>query len=194
MEIIFCIVLFCGLLLMYSVRNRPSSMKWSCWSFVIIYAILVLLAVGVNFNIFNKHSSALSGVGLFFIGLPWSSIGIMFSGKNNEIAWIGIIGGIILNTAILSFVGEIIGRVEFVFGRGIVILILGIIGLIFGQILFSGLILGTLTWIMGYNTLNKIKLKAIPDAQKGITKLGMIIGVIAVFQYLSTIIQAYIYF
>ena len=174
---------------MYSVRKNNISglMKLNRWSFVFIYAVFVFFAAVFLFldyyEIFNEHRSALSGVGLIVVGLPWSLIDLRLGGMN--LFWISIIGGIILNGLIFRLIGEMIYRTDP--GRGVVIVILGIIGLI-----SLGPILGIPAWIMGYKDLKKIEMKIIPYSQKGITKVGMIIGIVATFNLLPFLIMVLI--
>lgn len=61
-------------------------------------------------------------------------------------------------------------------GRGVLILILGIL-----SIILLGPLSGIPAWIMGRNDLKKIESGLIPDSEKGLTKAGKILGIIGTF-------------
>jgi hypothetical protein len=64
-------------------------------------------------------------------------------------------------------------------GRGVMILILGIISLV-----SLGPILGIPAWVMGYKDLKKIKAGIIAASEKSMTQAGMILGIISTVLYI----------
>jgi len=68
-------------------------------------------------------------------------------------------------------------------GRGELVLALGIL-----SILLFGPVLGIPAWVMGQHDLKKIKTGAIAISQRGLTRSGMILGIIGTFVSVLTII------
>ncbi|MBM4088462.1 MAG: hypothetical protein FJ276_03395 [Planctomycetes bacterium] len=60
-------------------------------------------------------------------------------------------------------------------GRGTLILVLGILGLVSGC-----LPCGIAAWIMGSGDMKKIAAGQIPESERGMTQTGMILGIVSV--------------
>jgi hypothetical protein len=90
-------------------------MKWIRWGFVLVYALLIVLAVAYleySINCYPVHSE-FSGLPLIVLGLPWSVAIPRLIGTDDPsfiARWLPLVGGILLNGFILRLPGGMIAQ------------------------------------------------------------------------------------